>query len=160
MEKCFMTTIAIITFASFTPVTIIPSFPPALNAPTNTSAPSASLTPDFLIPAISDTWDLNEILNYKIAYRKKKGIPVSYYFTKKGIIKKYSYPTIKYNTNYLDEISAIISKPVFTCGCCGEKVTINNIEEYRLENEKIKEKIISGKAICSNCYEDSMGEDL
>lgn len=49
-----------------------------------------------------------------------------------------------------------LNAKVFTCPCCGQKVSFNELEYW---GEEVKE-VVANKVSCSLCYENEMGEDL
>ena len=49
-----------------------------------------------------------------------------------------------------------LNTEVFTCPCCGRKVTFHELEYW---GEDIEE-LVNDEITCSECYEEEMGEDL
>lgn len=51
----------------------------------------------------------------------------------------------------------LTDEAVFTCPECGEKVAFNDLEFWNTDSF---EDLLADKIICSECYENEMGDDL
>lgn len=88
------------------------------------------------------------------------------YYSKyhKEVIKTYKYKgevKTRKETELTEEGRAIqmgeaLNTEIFTCPCCGRKVTFHELEYW---GEDI-EALLNDKVTCSECYEEEMGEDL
>jgi hypothetical protein len=84
---------------------------------------------------------------------KTEKIPV--YYKRNGQMVRRSYDDRKYTDRYTELFfgDAIRSHKVFRCASCGRMVDYFSLETWQCDFDK-------GDYLCSECYEDEMGEDL
>lgn len=58
---------------------------------------------------------------------------------------------------FLNIPTELTDEAVFTCPECGEKVAFNDLEFWSTDSF---EDLLADKIICSQCYENEMGDDL
>lgn len=86
----------------------------------------------------------------------EKTLRVPRYYMHNGTIVERSYPGIFYTERYKELFHDILRRDeckVFQCSECGEWVGYFDLESWCCNFE-------SGEYICSECYEEGMGDDL
>ena len=87
---------------------------------------------------------------------EKKTQKVPHYYKRNGKLMRRSYDDVVYTTRYTELFygnGGIRGEKVFKCSCCGEKVDFFKLESWCCDFDK-------EDYICSDCYENEMGEDL
>ena len=88
---------------------------------------------------------------------EKKTQRVPHYYKRNGKILERSYPdyiyTERYKELFYSDESPIRKANIFKCECCGEMVNYFELESWTCDFE-------NDEYICSECYENEMGEDL
>ena len=94
------------------------------------------------------------VAEYKMESKKTQRVP--HYYMRKGQLVERSYPDVVYTERYKELFYDILRRDeckVFQCSECGEWVGYFDLESWCCDFEK-------GEFICSECYEEEMGDYL
>lgn len=101
----------------------------------------------------------NEIMELVNEYKTedKKTYTVPHFYKRNGKMVERSYPdyikTDRFKELFYNDESPLRSAKIFTCECCKEKVAYFDLEAWTCDFE-------TDEYICSECYENVMGDDL
>ena len=94
------------------------------------------------------------VAEYQMESKKTQRVP--HYYMRKGLFFYVSYTYVIYTERYKELFYDILRRDeckVFQCSECGEWVGYFDLESWCCDFEK-------GEFICSECYEEEMGDDL
>ena len=93
-------------------------------------------------------------IEFKENYYTKYNLPVEVQYKYRGEIRTRT----EYRwTEEARRIHSLLDIPAFTCPCCGQLVSFNELEFWRGDS---LDDLLNDEIPCSECYEDEMGEDL